>query len=98
MQPGQTISLEASATTDPDGHPLQFSWSIYPSSPTLNSQVRIEAHEAHDTMNPKVIVSPDLADSQIPLLLTVTDQGKPPLTRYGRILIMVRKTTDEPNP
>ena len=38
----------------------------------------------------RLVIAPELAGRTIPILLTVTDRGRPRLTRYGRVLITVR--------
>ena len=39
--PGRTISLDASATTDPDGDTVDIRWYIYPEAGTYAGKVTI---------------------------------------------------------
>ncbi len=84
IRAGTSVDLDASSSTDPDGHDLDFGWSIYPFAPDLASHVVIEGR---DSPRARIVVPAKLAGRTIPILLTVTDRGKPRLTRYGRVLI-----------
>jgi hypothetical protein len=88
-RPGQTVSLDASGTTDPDGDRLDLAWQVYPIGLGVSDKVRIEGR---NSSNPRVILPRELAGRTIPILLSVTDRGDPGLTRYGRILIEVEES------
>jgi hypothetical protein len=84
----RTLELDASETSDPDGDPLQFSWSVYPLDQDLSRGIAIEGA---DSSSVKIhLSSNDLSGRLVPILLTVSDQGQPSLTRYGRVLVRVR--------
>jgi hypothetical protein len=88
VPPGGTIELDARATSDPDGHGLSFLWSIYPGAGGTKESV-ILLNPTLRTARLTVPASP--GGRTIPVLLTVTDQGDPPLTRYARRLITVEQ-------
>ena len=85
-RPGDVISLDASRTTDPDGDRLTFTWTIYPVLPGAPNEVTIEGRTERIA---RVIPSPRCAGKTLPILLSVTDHGTPPLTRYARVYFSV---------
>lgn len=89
VQAGDVVSLDAGDTPDPDGDGLDFAWSIYPAAPDVGRKAVIEDQ---DTKSPKVVITPELAGTTIPILLSVTEWGEPRLTRYGRVLVRVTGT------
>lgn len=87
VKAGHGVVLDASGTTDPDGAGLDFAWSVYPATPEVSRKVVIEGRDAR---NPNVVIASELAGQSIPILLSVTDRGRPSLTRYGRVFIKVQ--------
>jgi len=87
--PKEVVALDASGTIDPDGNALTFEWSVYPVVPGVAEPIAIEGR---NTKNARFVASPTLAGTTVPILLSVSDQGIPRLTRYTRVLITVRKT------
>jgi hypothetical protein len=81
---GERIILDASESADPDGGELTFHWWIYHEAQPRSGNARIE--EAH---SPKAAFIPATGESDgaAHVILTVTDRGNPPLSRYGRVLI-----------
>ena len=84
--PGESLVLDASGSTDPDGNALTFEWGIYPVDPEVALKVVIRGR---DTKTARVTVAPELTGKTIPILLKVKDEGSPSLTCYGRVLITV---------
>ncbi len=88
VEPGAAVVLDATGSIDPDGDGLAFSWGLYPALPGVATGINIEGR---DTSQARVVIPQEWAGKTIPILLTVTDRGHPKLTRYGRVLITVRR-------
>ncbi len=86
-QAGTSYPLDATGTTDPDGNNLTYRWYVYSEPGTYSKDVVIR-----DSSSPqaKVEVPSDAAGKTIHVVLEVTDDGKPALTRYQRAVIHVR--------
>lgn len=98
---GKPLSLDASASSDPDHQLLDLQWFAYPeagfSGATPSAKVQI-ARPSHP--RPTIIVTARCAAAWLPLLpcpktnsvhliLAVSDRGKPRLTRYRRIILEI---------
>ncbi|HHW09813.1 MAG TPA: DUF1593 domain-containing protein [Firmicutes bacterium] len=84
--PGETLTLDASASTDPDGDSLCFSWWMYQEAGTYTGPV--ELHEA-DTPVCRLPVPEDAGGHQLHIILEVQDDGEPPLTTYRRVVVEI---------
>jgi hypothetical protein len=87
-QPGDTIVLDASPSSDPDGDELHFEWQIYKEPGSYNGplpQLRDAAKSQASFVSPAVD-----SEQAIHVIATTTDQGSPPLTRYARVIVTVR--------
>ena len=82
---GQRVTLDASGSTDPDGDALDFTWHHYPEPGSYRGPVvTLDGHD-HPVAS---FVAPKVdAPETIHLILTVTDRGDPPLTRYARAVL-----------
>ncbi len=85
---GAEIKLDARATRDPDGNVLSYEWFVYPEPGTYRGQVTISGA---NTEAATVRVPGDAAGHTIHVVLIVTDNGQPPLTRYRRVVITAGK-------
>ena len=85
--PGKTISLDASATTDPDGDAVDTRWYVYPEAGTYVGKVTIlKGEEALAS----VAIPADSAGTQIHVILEVKDLNPiASLYDYRRIVIDV---------
>ncbi len=93
---GDRIQLSAKASTDPDGDALSYEWIYYPEVGTFTMSgassgmpLTIEnADKAEASFEvPKKRV---LRTGTMHIILAVTDQGSPPLTRYQRVIVEVK--------
>lgn len=84
---GSLLSFNASASTDPDGDELCFSWSIYKEAGTYHGMVNVVGSN-----EPKcsLLIPEEATGATMHLILEVTDNGSPSLTSYQRIVIHVR--------
>jgi hypothetical protein len=85
-RPGETISLDATATTDPDGDKLSFQWWHY----NVADSYRGSTLSGSDESKAEITIPRDarVAD-EIHMICEVTDKGDPPLTRYKRVVIRI---------
>jgi hypothetical protein len=81
---GTLLRFDASGSHDPDGDQLRYHWLLYSEAGTYGKPIRIEGA---DSPTATVHVPADAANKEIHLVVAVTDSGKPPLTRYRRIVL-----------
>ncbi|PZX50991.1 DUF1593 domain-containing protein [Algoriphagus chordae] len=91
---GDRIELSADESSDPDGDGLNYHWFFYgePGEYTLASgrtATPLKIENA-DTANAFFIVPKPGKFGEMHLILAVTDQGSPALTRYKRIIVKVQ--------
>jgi hypothetical protein len=85
-KPGEKIRLSGTAT-DPEGNKLKYQWWQYREAGTFNKDVTIEKADRKTT---SVIIPPTAEKGKtIHMILEVTDDGTPCLTRYQRVIITV---------
>lgn len=85
--PGTTVRLSVAGTTDPDGDKLNYTWWQYQNAGTYQSSVTIR--DADKAVATAEIPADAKSGDTIHLIAEVTDSGKPPLTRYARIIVTV---------
>ena len=86
-RPGDTITLSAAGTTDPDGDSLTYRWWYHAEASKVAADVVIQGAGAQEGAT---LVIPDTAKgSTLHLICEVTDSGSPVLTRYRRVIITV---------
>ena len=91
---GDRVELSAEGSTDPDGHTLAYDWFHYGEPGTLllssgrtGAPLRIEdAKSIKASFTAPTVTHPET----LHIILAVTDQGTPPLTRYRRIIVTVQ--------
>jgi hypothetical protein len=86
-RPGETVRLRG-AVSDPDGDRVSVRWWQWKEAGTYPGEVSVT-----DATTPEasIRVPADARPGQtIHLILEATDEGVPPLTRYGRVVVEVR--------
>jgi Protein of unknown function (DUF1593) len=100
---GQPAVLDASGSTDPDGHTLHYQWFHYAEAGSADGN--LAAVTLTGTETPRVTVRADAAcrPAWLPIIpcngtgtahiiLAVTNEGTPRLTSYRRIILHVHKS------
>jgi len=85
-RPGETVSLDAGLSRDPDGGKLTYDWFVYPEAGTYAGQVTLA-----DASSPLAVlqVPSDAAGKTIHVVLIMRDDGTPPLAAYRRVVVQV---------
>jgi hypothetical protein len=88
VSPGTRVVLDASGSSDPDRQQLQFAWEVYPEA----GSYRGPAPMVQDADSAKAsFITPAMKSAQtLHLIVSVTDTGTPPLTRYRRVIVTVK--------
>jgi hypothetical protein len=93
VKTGERVNLSAAGTTDPDGDVLSYEWFYYGEPGTLllatgRSGAPLKIEDANK-MNAWFTAPKTSKPATIHIILAVTDQGRPPITRYQRVIITV---------
>jgi hypothetical protein len=78
------LELNASGTTDPDGDRLTYRWFIYREPGSYPALLEIEGA---DSPRATLKLPADAVGKSIHVVLEVTDDGQPQLTRYRRVVV-----------
>ncbi|WP_346433346.1 hypothetical protein [Paraglaciecola aquimarina] len=90
LQSGQSFTLNASDSTDPDGDNLSFLWFQYPEAGTYKQQIKLGPPENVSRING---TAPNVENEQtVHIILKVTDKGEPQLSRYKRVILTIQPT------
>jgi len=86
VRSGEKFSLDAGGSTDPDGDHLSFLWISYPEAGTYKKPIVFAPENMHrlDLTAPRVPVK-----ETAHIILKVSDNGSPSLSRYKRIIVTV---------
>ncbi len=81
---GETITFSAENSTDPDGDSLNYQWYLYPEAGSSTLEVALTNSETSQVS----IQLPQVEKAEsFHVILQVTDNGTPALTRYKRLII-----------
>ena len=89
--PGEVVELKGAAT-DPDGDALTSDWSVYEEACRYKGEHAAELDVwAHNELETSFTVPDDAKEGDLfNLVLAVTDDGEPALTRYAQVLVTVK--------
>jgi hypothetical protein len=80
------VELSAAGSSDPDKNRLAYRWYVYPEAGTYGRAVSIDRDASQQA---SLTVPRDAAGKSLHVILEVTDDGQPALTRYRRAVIQV---------
>jgi hypothetical protein len=80
------ICMIGAGATDPDGDSLTYRWFVYPEPGTYRGEMLIRENDRPITF---FRVPKDATGKTIHVVLKVTDDGTPALTRYRRVVVTV---------
>jgi hypothetical protein len=86
--PGSTVKVSVAGSTDPDGDKLSFNWWHYKDPGVYKGEIAIR-DEDRPTAYAQIPADAKPGDT-IHLIAEVTDSGKPPITRYARVIITIK--------
>jgi hypothetical protein len=87
VRSGETFTLKAAGTTDPDGDNLSYLWFQYPEAGSYEGILRFSQAE---NIYRIICRAPEVEKPEtVHLILRVTDKGTPPLTRYKRVIVTI---------
>ena len=87
VAPGEQVRLDAGSSTDVDGDSLAYTWMFYPEVGSYRGTLP----QLADPCSPQTsFVAPKVDTVEtIHLLVVVTDNGVPSLTRYRRVIVTI---------
>lgn len=86
VRPGSMVKLSAAGSSDPDGDKLSYKWLFYPEPSSYNGSLVIKNTSKRDASFIAPVVE---SVKTIHIIVTVTDDGAPRLSRYKRIIVTV---------
>ena len=88
VKPGDKIVLDASESTDADAHGLKSEWIHYAEPGSYRGpELAIDRARSLEAS----LIAPQVDATQtLHIILIVTDEGSPPLTRYQRLIVTVQ--------
>lgn len=84
---GETVTLSAAGSSDPDGNSFETTWFVYPEAGTFNGTVLLSDSSGEMTS----FVAPDVRnESTVHVILQLKDDGDPSLYSYRRAVVTVK--------
>lgn len=87
VKPGESLSLDTSGSSDPDGDDMAFKWWVMSEAGDSLPEGCLIFNESG---NATVTIPEDYNDKEIHLICEATDSGSTPLTSYRRVIMRVR--------
>jgi len=87
-KPGKSITLDASKSYDSENDQISFKWWILPEAGTYQKEFAIPDKNSNKI---SIKIPSDSAGKNFHVICEVTDNGKPNLTSYRRIIIQSKK-------
>lgn len=86
VSPGQTVNLSANGSSDPDGDKLSYRWWEYEEADSYEGMIDISGSTSKNAR----FKAPSVDSLRtVHIILEVTDDGKPNLTSYRRLVVAV---------
>jgi hypothetical protein len=86
VRSGAICQLSARGSSDPDGNDLIYQWMHYPEPGTYLGNIQIESADAQAASFKAPVVQ---KEQTAHIILQVTDNGEPALTRYQRVIVKI---------
>ena len=87
VKPGQTVTLSAAGTSDPDADKIIYHWFVYKEAGDYSGTINIRNSNAIEAS----FIAPEISQTrEIHVILEVKDDGNPNLYSYRRVVITVR--------
>jgi len=87
VRSGEGFGLGAHGTSDPDGDSLSYFWFQYPEAGSYKGVVKVDG--AENSVGAWVIAPKVEKAETVHFVVRVTDKGRPPLSRYKRVIVTI---------